>query len=358
MLYFKQLDSIRAIAVSLVIICHWVPANYVLDDDDLGQIGALGVNIFFVLSGFLITRILIDYKSQIISSNLKKSAALKVFYFRRALRIFPIYYLYMLLLPVLFTIPSSELFHSLTYTINFYFFEAKYWSPYTTHLWSLAVEEQFYLFWPLFVLFINKRYLLHVIFSFIAIGLSTQLLVTDHEFGYLPTYTCLDAFGIGALIAWTFVYKFDLFSKTYSTLTSLALACILLTLLGFQYSDLRFILPQRTVHSLIAAWLIITITFSEKFPWLKASFIVENKFLIFIGKISYGIYLYHLIIPDITYQAHKRFDAFLPNFLTNPNCYIRTLENLIVLIVVSWISWILIEKPILQHKNTITAKCN
>src|ERR1700733_11280286 len=90
MTYIKQLDSLRAIAVILVIVSHWMSGDSIIGRFPTGSIG---VDIFFVLSGFLISKILFDNRNKSEELNISKSATIKNFYIRRALRIFPIYYL-------------------------------------------------------------------------------------------------------------------------------------------------------------------------------------------------------------------------------------------------------------------------
>jgi peptidoglycan/LPS O-acetylase OafA/YrhL len=69
----------------------------------------------------------------------------------------------------------------------------EYWGLYTTHFWSLAVEEQFYLLWPWIILFLNRKYLVHAIGGFIVVGMFTQVVHGRNEYGLLPTYTCFDS---------------------------------------------------------------------------------------------------------------------------------------------------------------------
>lgn len=128
MKYIKQLDSIRAIAVILVIISHWLPKTNVLNIIPNGNIG---VDIFFVLSGFLITKILFDIRSKAEVLNIPKAILIKNFYVRRTLRIFPIYYLTILVL-LLFSKNTGTDIHSafiylITYTSNLYFFNIQKW---------------------------------------------------------------------------------------------------------------------------------------------------------------------------------------------------------------------------------------
>ena len=159
MRYIKQLDSIRAIAVILVLIWHWLPKTSILNTF---RTGPFGVTIFFVLSGFLITKILLDNRNNAERLNNSKGTVLKSFYSRRILRIFPAYYLTVFLTLLLhrklgLSFPFPEFLSSITYTSDFYVFELKKWPLLTPHFWSLSVEEQFYLIWPLIILFIPKK---------------------------------------------------------------------------------------------------------------------------------------------------------------------------------------------------------
>src|SRR5262249_38047027 len=145
--YIPQLDAIRAIAVILVIIHHWLPEDSWINYTPNGR---LGVNTFFVLSGFLITGILLRARDRLESKPGSSPAHMfRSFYVRRTLRIFPIYYL---LLTVLWLLGDPELHHRpipyISYTSNFLFFFGEYFPARLAHLWSLAVEEQFYLIWP------------------------------------------------------------------------------------------------------------------------------------------------------------------------------------------------------------------
>jgi peptidoglycan/LPS O-acetylase OafA/YrhL len=160
--YVRQLDGIRAVAVLLVIVSHWFPGDVV------GKFGfgAIGVDIFFVLSGFLITRILIVERLnfEINPSTHSRLKAIRNFMVRRSLRIFPIYYLLLVLLILFkdqFPNPVSlDWKWYFFYLQNILFYINKTWpGGKLSHLWSLAVEEQFYLFWPWIILFVSQRWL-------------------------------------------------------------------------------------------------------------------------------------------------------------------------------------------------------
>ena len=145
-LYIKQLDGFRFVAITSVVISHFISAE-IVNRFPLGY----GVMFFFVLSSFLITRILLLTKRlNEIDSNWR-FFSLRQFYIRRFLRIFPVYYLLILFMFVINWAPVREIIlYLLTYTTNFKIgsgFDAGYFD----HLWSLAVEEQFYIFFPFIV---------------------------------------------------------------------------------------------------------------------------------------------------------------------------------------------------------------
>ena len=143
-----SLDGLRTISVALVVVSHFLP---LVGFYNTGNIGILGVKFFFVISGFLITGLLLKEIDRTSSVNLTK------FYFRRTLRIFPPYYFYLLViyLALRFDVISfTESFRpSLTYTSNY--FVADTWN--LLHTWSLSVEEQFYLIFPFVLLFLGTR---------------------------------------------------------------------------------------------------------------------------------------------------------------------------------------------------------
>jgi peptidoglycan/LPS O-acetylase OafA/YrhL len=324
------------------------------------MLGAIGVDAFFVLSGFLITGILLEGKKKSDEKILPVKTVFINFYARRALRIFPIFYLvvFLLLLAKLFVddISVRELAYSATYTINFLFHKLRYWSGYTTHFWSLAVEEQFYLLWPMTILLIKRKWLPFVIVAFMLVGILTQ---QHDEFGYLTTYSCFDAFAAGAIFSWMLNYRKDLVPRFYKLIRVLAILASIVIAVEYYLSH-TFPLPQRTLHSSVALWIIMSIVLNKKsgakHPLI---WILQNRVLIFIGRISYGVYLYHLFIPYITNFLFKAItgNSILSNKLASPNLWFFVV-NLLVLVLLSWVSWTLIEKPILGLKRHFNYQVN
>ena len=200
----RPLDGLRAIAVGLVMLLHFGYLNG----------GWIGVQVFFVLSGFLITGVLLADRDAPLGSYLRR------FYWRRTLRIFPLYYGYLVLLWLAYAawglpaeLPGDAL-SLFTYTYNFTRLSAEWKaSPFFTHFWSLAVEEQFYLFWPFVVHALSRRALVRLSAALLVAGplfrwaLALVLAAgtrSAYDIGdalYWFPLSHADAFAAGALVA-------------------------------------------------------------------------------------------------------------------------------------------------------------
>ena len=157
-----QLDGLRGIAVLLVLWFHFPfiagsPGSQAFTD--VGhkiRSGTIGVDVFFALSEFLITRILIN--ERVMTGTISFSN----FYFKRSLRIFPAYYICIIFCIIMFRLPDQEIVYNLLYLTNYnlanYMPNNDHSNP-LAHTWSLAVEEQFYLLWPLLLAFVPLRHI-------------------------------------------------------------------------------------------------------------------------------------------------------------------------------------------------------
>ncbi len=202
--YFKGLDSVRAISMILVLMVHL----------RLLGIGWITIQTFFVMSGFLITRILLSLRE-----GHGLGSYLKIFYMRRTLRIFPIFYLTLfVILGMTFIVDGmgevrDQIPYALTYTWNWFAtFQSGPIVHYLEHFWSLAVEEQFYLAWPLLVFFARGPWFWRISLAFVLGGPLLRFgialvwpLVGNPAIGapnalYLMSTTHLDAFATGALL--------------------------------------------------------------------------------------------------------------------------------------------------------------
>ena len=159
--YFPHIQALRAVAVLGPVFVHLWPARVPLSayTSKVSGLGLLGVELFFVISGFLISGILLEARD----GAATRLRVLGAFYARRVLRIFPVYWLTLVVLAALGIPGVGELFWlEFFYLTNFVIAHFEEWIGPTSHFWSLAVEEQFYLFWPLVILFLPRRALLPV----------------------------------------------------------------------------------------------------------------------------------------------------------------------------------------------------
>lgn len=267
-------------------------------------LGETGVDLFFVLSGFLITGILID------TANNKNN--LKNFYIRRSLRIFPLYYLILLIFLLYFWIVQGinnvdvpNFLTHLFYLQNWSLEHNQDQFILLEHTWSLAVEEQFYLFWPLLFLWLyekgsapkNAIYLcLYMIF--ISWGLRLFFMeFNQHKFAYTFTISRLDGLALGALLSITCVHYKDLLLKYKSFIP---------VLIGFLFLVLMLVLFGNTIskgahHEMTRVGLMICTTlytfilalviFSDDLSLVRR--ILESRWLMAVGKYSYGMYIFH-----------------------------------------------------------------
>ena len=349
MKYLPRIDSLRFFAVFAVILSHWLGSNFIVKK--LPLLGYYGVSFFFVLSGFLITRILWQQR------DVKKSLfnKLKNFFAKRAIRIFPIYYLSIFFF--LFTIPAifeNNFVYFFTYLSNFLTFFSSKWPDMLSHFWSLAVEEQFYLFWPFIILLMKKDLFLKInfliiIFSVLFKSYFNYYASQNISYYSLLPFSQLDLFAIGAILA----FKYDTFVLELDKFKRYKLLIFLILIVSINLISPRLIIIQNVFFGILSC---IIILLSDRRLNLYLFKILDQKFLIFLGKISYGLYVYHNFIPwlirnlngtEIRYQLNFKY-SILPNDI---NPIIWFLLSILLLITISSISWFFIEKPILKLKS-------
>jgi len=353
-IYYNRLDALRCYAVIAVLFSHFFNPNIT----QYLFIGNAGVNLFFVISGFLITEILFKYKD----SGSKVGASLKKFYIRRFLRIFPIYYMYLVIAALLYySLVKDALPWAFLYGINFY--EQNHTVPvFFSHLWSLSIEEQFYLIWPFIILTIPKKMLLKLIVAVILIALFSRLFISGINHKLLTT-SCFDAFGLGALFAYLKLYhqqklqqilKYNIFWIT--ALLAYA-AMIICSIYQIPILDEWF----RFFISIISFYLIGVALYPTQPTNKLTKILLENKTVIYLGTISYGIYIYHLLIG---YILDPYINQYLSNLFASKtsalkyiyfNSYLIKLPLYTILtIAVAAFSFRFIEKPISAFKNRLT----
>ena len=348
--FYPKLDSLRAIAVILVIISHWFSSQHFINRYTSN--GTIGVTLFFVLSGFLITGILINYKVQLAKKKRGFINALKVFYWRRTLRIFPIYYL-LLSIVILFKLAAihDAFWWHFVYASNFYFWiQGSFQGPFS-HFWSLAIEEQFYLIWPLLILIVPiRRYMILFLTAILTAFLFRLMSITEsNEMSRFLLLGSIDSFAIGALFA--------LVHKGILTIPNKWKEVRMQSQLGIGF----FIVSQSLMYlPLSRNWYLAVYLclLSCSFGWMILAAcrkneattnpnLLNNRILIYLGKISYGLYLYHNFIPCF-YGLNL---SWIP---AEFSLYVVQFIRFSVLLFVASVSWYFIEKPMLKLKNSFT----
>jgi peptidoglycan/LPS O-acetylase OafA/YrhL len=349
-----QLDGLRCFAVLAVIWFHWASPPYkgIFLKTSLGEIG---VSLFFVLSGFLITKILLEAKSKA-NCTTTRFSAIRIFYIRRFLRIFPVYYATLFTLALLNIPPHREaLGWHLLYLQNIYqnLTTSHIWG---SHLWTLAVEEQFYLAWPFIIIFINRKYL-PSIFCLLSITSLLYRFLWWMSPSLLPSPSRLlidhlDCFGIGAILSYASITPS---SKSIKTAKGFLIAGLILFLLAQTEIPGSFTLTQTAIALLCGAiiYFISTNTTGVAFR------VLTNQYVVYIGTISYGLYIFHSLAPafwlwffwSCPIPGYRLFDrAGIPIEITN-NFWIQTLLFSVITLLLSILSWHFFEKPIISLKS-------
>ncbi|GAB3568163.1 acyltransferase [Spirosoma luteolum] len=344
--HMPQLDALRTFAVLLVVIYHWFPTG-----EGINRLpnGTIGVMVFFVVSGFLITRILLGNRNRIATGRTTLGDTYRNFFIRRALRIFPLYYLVItfvwLVLPQASDIDTHPLYYYL-YGYNILLHQTGNWSDVLSPFWTLGVEEQLYLVWPWVVLLTPRPVFKTVVLVLIGMG------VLFRGIGYLTgdldgvlTPASFDAFGLGALWAWTVTERPDTVPTFLSRLTWVAVAALVLLtalLLTLPGDHLLIVLFQRLLISVVALWLVAQASIG--FTGLPGA-VLNNGALQYIGRISYGIYVFHMLVPGFAVPLLLRISNRLGVNLVL-GYWSHRLVSLAILLVLATLSWYLFEKPI------------
>ena len=358
------LDGLRAIAFLLVFALH----------TDYLQIGWVGVQLFFVLSGFLITNILLEMKK-----SLPGGKYFIKFYGRRFLRIFPLYYFYLILMarlagwfismgirPNYMKIFLDQMNYAFLYVYDF--ISALDWfqeSRFLDHLWSLSVEEQFYIFWPLLIFLVPERSLKKLFIAIIFMGPILRVVVFFlyhlDRFSFLRDpvslavyplpFSHIDAFAFGAYITrfiiprakiQFYVLLFALPAIGYASQYAANGDIGIISAFGFPVTlpDAYQYLWAYTLLNYFFAVIIYCVVREKLF----VNFL-DSKPLQYLGKISYGLYVYHF--PIVWFAARIR-GLGMEETLAKP---LTALITFVATVTIASLSYFFMEKPLINLKD-------
>lgn len=350
--HVTSLDGLRGVAVLLVLVSHFgvlapLGLTGITFVDHFFRGGYLGVDIFFVLSGFLITSLLLN------EHETHSKIYLLRFYGRRFLRLLPALCILLFFYSII-TILEGQPFSSIApgiWASLFYYLNWLYTYSLPKgdlgYLWSLSIEEQFYIVWPTVVILllrISKRALFHISFITVLIALVLwhrhALWTTPSDLLYqirllIRTDTRIDTLLVGCMTA--FVYRYQLISVRISQLLAILGALVL-----FMYIELSIPLTDYmfnggfTVVAFSVGCLILGLTTST----FSLTRLFSRRLIVLIGKTSYGIYLWHF--PIFT---------FINRHMTTVNEIYKVITALFFTALFTTASWILIETPALRLKK-------
>jgi peptidoglycan/LPS O-acetylase OafA/YrhL len=373
------LDGLRGIAVLLVMVYHFsygwyfsaspVDAAYAR----VSALGWMGVDLFFVLSGFLITGILHDSR--------ERAGYFSSFYARRFLRIFPLYYVFVLLvLPgaahLLASDPSRAVaaLHAksgwyLGYAVNFMLALRGGWSAavlYTGHLWSLAVEEQFYFVWPPLVLLLSRRALIRTSAVLVAVALLARVAMRLGGAGEVATYVLpfgrMDALLLGALVALAVRELGSVAPLARHAPRVLAVSgTVAAATLAWAPARMSWSSPAvqtvglTAIAVFFAALLVTAVAAPEASRWGR---VLRAPSLRTFGKYSYALYILHPLVLAVL-QANgwgaSRFAGFGAGVQVGVHLVFAAFATLVSL-GMAWLSWNLMEKHFLRLKHRFATR--
>lgn len=343
--HLKGLNGLRAIAAMGVLFAHLnVRLNaFGLERFPPTDLAGFGVTMFFSLSGFLITFLLLREKDKTSTINPTK------FYVRRILRIWPLYFLYISLVILTLQIierpyDGGNLWYYLLFVPNLALVIDS-WLPMLDHYWSLGVEEQFYAFWPWLVKWTKKLLPVLLAFTFLFLVVKGILRWNVHKGGEAWPYdlifeTRFDCMAIGAIGAWFYHQKKPVFFMIcfHPIAQIIAWAGIVLTIVN--YFHIASIIDHEIIATL-TVFLIVNVSDNE-----KTLINLDNRVFDFLGRISFGIYVYHPLVIAVFALTFGTVE--MP---TVPKMILVYTGVILLTISIAWFSYHFIERKFLKLKD-------
>ncbi|MGD0482988.1 MAG: acyltransferase [Terracidiphilus sp.] len=336
--HVPSLDGLRAISISLVFLGHLMGTRRFFNMDlGIGNYAQLGVVVFFVISGYLITRLMLLEHAK------TGRVSLKLFYERRIVRLFPAAYTYiacvcLLCLAGIVHLRATDIWHAVTYTVNFLPNRGKQ----IGHLWSLSVEEQFYLIWPCTLVLLGRRRAGWAAVGVILFGpvarFSNWLFLRGTPYHDLQMFPMVaDSLAIGCLLAmvssWLEArnWYLQLFRPVYS-IGLLALVVLINRYLGY---TVVYVFGTSVINLCLAVLIHRSVYCSRDL----AGKVLNWKPIAFVGVLSYSLYLWQQLFLNADSSAWA---CSFP-------------QNLVFAIAAALASYFLLEKPLLELRRRLRA---
>ena len=370
--YMPQLDGLRALAVGAVLYGHWLPRRYQFGDAVGVPFALAGVELFFVLSGFLITGILLKCRAGLIADRAAGGGTvgglLRAFYARRFLRIFPLYYA-VLLVAVLAGVPRAREdagWHA-AYLSNVLVYLEGGWVGPASHFWTLAVEEQFYVVWPFLILLLPARWVPRAIGAAVVGGAACQVLPVLAGWPAAAMWTKLlpanlDSLGLGGALALArapggvraaFLGPAAAASgggpglgRRGAALVAVA-AAVTAALGAALAAGLAFPLQHDLIHwGTLAVWVLLIDRAADGFGG-PVGRLLGLRGLRYLGRISYGLYVLHNFAPFAVDAAAAGLG------LPRPLRWARLGAEVAFTLAAAALSWHLFEAPLNRLKRFV-----
>ena len=336
-----SLDGLRAVSIVLVFLAHLAdtrgaPRLF----DHFVHVGNLGVRVFFVISGFLITKILLKEMSKTGGISLKR------FYLRRVLRIFPAFYVYVAVIAVLhlaglIAVPAKDFLYAITYIVNYN--DQRAW--HLNHLWSLAVEEQFYLLWPVLLCVLRQRTALICAAGVVFLAPVVRALMWYQWHAHPSAMTrhfeaVADSLAIGCLLAGSYNWlgqrhRYVAFLSSRFFLLAPAVGLLLALSSTALSRGLYYVVGQSIANISIA----LCIDRYVRFPTTLGGRTLNSRPFVVVGILSYSLYLWQEPFLDPTTSIVSFYTGFP--------------QNIGLAIVAASMSYYLVERPFLRLKRKI-----
>lgn len=327
----QAIEVLRAVAVSLVILTH----GLTLSTDSVFNpinVGAGGVRLFFVISGFLITGILLDQRARAERLGASRAHVLGAFYMRRAVRILPLAY------GVILVGSVFGVAHVREYAWWYVAYLNNVALPHLTvpslgHFWSLAIEEQFYVVWPTIILFAPRRALPVIIIGSLIGPALWRGVLSDETAAYIGTLSRVDGLAMGAGLA--IAVRSSRRAWQLPGLLALAAGALLIGEQGD--ATMRRVFSESGM--VIASGVIVLLASRvERIPRWHAL-----KPIVWIGSVSYGLYVWHYFLPELLRAAEQRLDVWLR--IPTAGSWTYLAWTIAMSVPAAALSWWLFERP-------------